>query len=161
MFCKIKTKLIEIINGFTNVIRWFPVIWKDRDWDNSYMWEILNFKLRNMEHFLSSDKTVCIHPESRLQRLKEARMITDRLLDDDYGIDEMVKIKQKYDAEYTFIDLKDGSGLKQMEIIVKNGTKEDFDKEMQRNRERQEYLRKQDLERLGYLLTKYSDDWWD
>jgi hypothetical protein len=31
--------------GIKNLIRWFPVIWKDRDYDDSYIWEILKTKI--------------------------------------------------------------------------------------------------------------------
>lgn len=35
-----------IRNGIRNLIRWFPVIWKDRDYDDSFIWEILKTKLK-------------------------------------------------------------------------------------------------------------------
>ena len=40
-----------------NVIRWFPTIWKDEDWDPSYITEILIKKLEHQRDFFSSGKT--------------------------------------------------------------------------------------------------------
>lgn len=37
---------LTIKRGIKNIIRWFPVIWKDRDYDDHYIWEILKTKLR-------------------------------------------------------------------------------------------------------------------
>lgn len=37
---------INIQKGIKNLIRWFPVIWKDRDYDDHYIWEILKTKLQ-------------------------------------------------------------------------------------------------------------------
>ena len=36
-----------------NLIRWFPVIWKDRDWDHHYIFEVLKFKLEKQAKHLS------------------------------------------------------------------------------------------------------------
>jgi hypothetical protein len=34
--------------GVENLWKWFPVIWKDRDYDHDFIFEILKFKLNNM-----------------------------------------------------------------------------------------------------------------
>lgn len=42
----------DIKYGIKNLIRWFPIIWKDRDWDQAYIWDILEKKLRNQSHHI-------------------------------------------------------------------------------------------------------------
>jgi hypothetical protein len=37
--------LKKIIDGILNIIKWAHVIYKDRDWDGSFIFEILKFKL--------------------------------------------------------------------------------------------------------------------
>lgn len=37
--------LKEIIDGISNIIKWAPIIYKDRNWDDHYIFEILKFKL--------------------------------------------------------------------------------------------------------------------
>lgn len=37
---------IEIKQGIKNIIRWLPIIWKDRDYDDHYIWEILKTKIK-------------------------------------------------------------------------------------------------------------------
>lgn len=39
--------------GIKNLWKWFPVIWKDRDWDHSYIYEILKFKLQDQAHAIA------------------------------------------------------------------------------------------------------------
>lgn len=39
----------DIPQGIKSIIKWSPVIWKDRDWDWEYILLILKFKLREME----------------------------------------------------------------------------------------------------------------
>lgn len=44
MFPRIKDKYYSIKNGIWNIIRWFPVIWEDRDWDDYYIFALLYHK---------------------------------------------------------------------------------------------------------------------
>lgn len=32
--------------GIKNLIRWFPIIWKDRDWDYAFIYDLLSAKLK-------------------------------------------------------------------------------------------------------------------
>jgi hypothetical protein len=44
------------INGVKNLYKWFWVIWKDRDWDHHYIFEVLKFKLeKQAKHLSESD----------------------------------------------------------------------------------------------------------
>jgi len=36
----------KLYYGIKNLIKWFPIIWKDRDWDGHYIFEVLKFKIR-------------------------------------------------------------------------------------------------------------------
>lgn len=47
LWWKFKGKYIlsDIRSGIKNVVRWFPVIWKDRDWDDHYIWAMMIKKL--------------------------------------------------------------------------------------------------------------------
>jgi hypothetical protein len=38
----------NFIVGVGNLIKWAPVIWKDRDWDHTFFFDILKFKITNM-----------------------------------------------------------------------------------------------------------------
>lgn len=46
-------RLKYLKNSITNLIRWFPVIWKDRDYDDYYIFEVLKFKLTNQAKYIS------------------------------------------------------------------------------------------------------------
>ena len=38
-------------NGIRNLIAWSPVIWKDRDWDDSFFFEVIKFKITKMAKY--------------------------------------------------------------------------------------------------------------
>jgi hypothetical protein len=47
-----KWRIRNFIKGVKNLVRWFSVIWKDRDWDYYYILEIYKTKLKfQSEHF--------------------------------------------------------------------------------------------------------------
>ena len=38
----------KFIIGIKNLIKWGPLIWKDRDWDDSFFFEVMKFKISKM-----------------------------------------------------------------------------------------------------------------
>ena len=41
----------EIAQGFKNLWRWLPIVWKDRDWDDHFIFEPLKFKIKNTANY--------------------------------------------------------------------------------------------------------------
>ena len=48
-------RLRNFYRSIANVIRWLPTIWKDRDWDDSYILNILQTKLRFQSEYLAKN----------------------------------------------------------------------------------------------------------
>lgn len=42
----------DFINGVKNLWKWLPVIWKDRDWDAHFIWQIMMFKIKNQAKYI-------------------------------------------------------------------------------------------------------------
>lgn len=53
---KIRIFIRDFRIGIKNLIKWFPVIWKDKDWDHEYFEDIILFKLQNMYNRFISDE---------------------------------------------------------------------------------------------------------
>jgi hypothetical protein len=94
-----------------NLIRWFPIIWKDQDWDDFYIFEILKFKLKNQAKYI--DKRG-IHLSAK--RDAEIMMLCVRLID---------KVQEEYygteyfdyhESKLNFIDSKSHPGMYEMEV---------------------------------------------
>ena len=47
-------RLSYLKTSITNVIKWFPIIWNDRDFDSHYTLEILKFKLNKQADYVAS-----------------------------------------------------------------------------------------------------------
>lgn len=77
-------KFYSIIESIKNIIKWFPIIWQDRNWDHSYFYRILHFKLNNMEKFFSSKDAISANTLKDAKRIKIARILVERLMEDNY-----------------------------------------------------------------------------
>jgi hypothetical protein len=88
-----------------NLIYWFPVIWKDRNWDSHYIFEIMMHKLKAQSKYIGSRD---IH--TRAKRDAEVMMTCVRLM-------KLVQ-EETYSSEYSdyhktkhwFEDVEDKSG---------------------------------------------------
>jgi len=80
-------KFKYVYNSIKNVIRWFPIIWSDRDWDGWYIYTILETKIKHQAKYIG-DRDI----HTRAKRDAEIMMTCVRLIQ---------KIKeQEYEGEY-------------------------------------------------------------
>ena len=79
----LRYKINRFKRGIHNIIKWFPVIWKDRDWEWEYLMEIIKFKLKNME-YLFRNHGISIGSEHRADEMKEVIELIDKILNHNY-----------------------------------------------------------------------------
>lgn len=90
-------KLKQFFKRFYNLYRWLPIIWKDQDWDHTYIWDILKFKLKNQAKYIGTKDR---HLSAK--RNAEIMMLCTRLIDkieDEYYTYEWSKY---YESESFF-----------------------------------------------------------
>jgi hypothetical protein len=104
-------KIKQFFKRIYNLYRWFPIIWKDQDWDDHYIFEILKFKLKNQAKYIGYHNR---HVSAK--RDAEIMMLCVRLIEkvqDEYYSGEY----QNYNkTELRFIDSKTHPGMYEMEI---------------------------------------------
>lgn len=161
--------------GVINLVKWFPVIWKDRDWDYHF-WIRLNLKkLRGMEKSIRNGHHV--RCEEDADNIHKAILALERLEADDYILD----VNKWHDKKYGELkmdsvpcdvdgnDLPEGekptlyrcdfSTTKWDELTESEKKLSDFLRS--KNYKRADYLKKQDLEYVTKIINKYLFHWWD
>jgi hypothetical protein len=102
-----------------NLIRWFPIIWKDRDWDDHYIWEIMKNKLRWQAKYIG-DRDWHTRAAVDAKRMRLCANLIDKVQDEFYGSEYMDYHESKFD----FLDIPDKPDYKQLHTEI---TSERFD----------------------------------
>lgn len=77
-------KITNFFLNIRNIIRWIPTLWKDRDWDYSFMLEIEYKKLNNMIHWYEQNDYGHLESGPRtVRQMKLAVRLLDIILDND------------------------------------------------------------------------------
>ncbi len=67
-----------------NIIRWIPTLWNDRDWDGTYMHQIMKKKLEHMKEYF---ETTNIDFEGRLRVIEYISLcikMLNKIIEDDF-----------------------------------------------------------------------------
>ena len=110
----------EIYRGIKNLIYWFPIIWRDRDWDSSNIYSILATKIEKQARYI--DK-YGYHLNAK--RDAEVMMVCVRLIrkvSSEYYSSEM---NEYHETEMEFIPIE-GSTNFTVKFIEKHNNFEDY-----------------------------------
>lgn len=92
----------DFIQGVKNLWKWFPVIWRDRDWDTNFIYEIIKVKLNNQADYIGGKNR-----HTRAKRDAELMKLCSRLIqrcqDDHYDMEYM----DYHESNYNFLDITD------------------------------------------------------
>jgi len=158
----------NIENGIRNLVRWTPTIWKDRDWDGSYILTILIKKIELQRETLINNKFV--HPDE-LKVMDDDMSRCLALLkkaNDEWGNYEEPFIdqhEQKWGGrDFDFIPIKDSDSF---ELDMKYRRElTDEEKEQERNEywdgiNKAKHQRELDLSEAMQIISRHIDEWWD
>ena len=121
----------DFIEGIKNLWKWFPVIWRDRDWDTNFIYEIIKVKLENQADYIGGKDR-----HDRAKRDAELMRLTSRLIqrcqDDHYDMEYM----DYHNSNYNWIDVDGKSDLKQLDIEMVSENFDDYFKKYPRQYKR-------------------------
>jgi hypothetical protein len=113
----------QLYYGIRNLIKWFPVIWKDRDWDQHYIYRVLEFKLTQQAYGIARRD---IHTEA--QCTAEKMLLCARLCkiqtEDLYGTEYLDYVE----LAHKFTPIEGGEFYTYDSMIMKDNLDEYFAK---------------------------------
>ena len=74
--------------GIKNIIYWFPIIWKDRNWDHDYIFQILKHKLKAQAKYIG-DADGHTRAQYDAQRMRLCVNLIQKLQDSYYELEYM------------------------------------------------------------------------
>ena len=158
IFCSLRYFFKRLIR----VIQYLPIIWKNEDWDHSYIFDLLSYKLGRVEKCLKNDP---YHQNAKryARQVQVCRILLERLIADNYCEYE----KKKHDEKWGELKHKDGKRYKAgVELIFyrdKCQTEEEKTLETEESKriwKKEEELRKRDLESFCRIFNKHCESWW-
>jgi len=107
----------EFVRGVKNLIYWFPIIWKDRNWDSYYIFEIFKHKLTSQAKYIADkDRHTRAQHDARNMRIcvKLMQLIQDDFYDSEYS--DYHKTKTWFEPT----DVNDGSSTWESRQLEEN-----------------------------------------
>ena len=100
--------------GVKNIWYWFPVIWKDRDWDGHYIFEILKHKLKSQAKYIGKRD---FHTRAQLdaKRMRLCVKLIKKVQEEDYTMEYMNYAKDR--VWFTDCEDRPGSSLYNSEEV--------------------------------------------
>jgi len=163
MLKKIKNWIMwKISNIRLGIKKWsyfLPVIWRDRQWDESFFFRILEVKLKLMEDYFKN-YGISVDAEKDAHNIEICRNLCKRLHEQDYTNPYEKRNKLVLSRPLTTEPIKNKEGKTVAERIVFHDTESER-KYFLLADDHEQYLEKQDIEYLCKILQKHVRGWWD
>jgi hypothetical protein len=103
----------EFVDGVTNIVRWIPTLYRDRDWDDFYITKILQKKIEfQREHLVKHNRHLSIPQDNR--DMTWVLNLIERKHEDYYSLE-----KYDYeDSEFVFTPCEDKPNYSTIETKV-------------------------------------------
>lgn len=98
MTTRIKDALRNIKYGLQNFWKYKTLIWRDRDWDWAYLYQIMEFKLQEMAK-LHREYGICTNNIGLAEEMEEAAGCLNRIYEDMYELDDYLKSRDMSEAD--------------------------------------------------------------
>ena len=106
-------KIKQFFKRIYNLYRWFPIIWKDQDWDDFYIFEILKFKLKNQAKYIG-EKDRYLRAKRDAEIMMLCVSLIEKVQDEYYGMEYLNYCK----SEMKFIPSKSHPDSYEIEFIT-------------------------------------------
>lgn len=145
-------RLKRIKESIQSLIWFFPVIWKDRDYEADFIYDLLARKLEKIEIYkIKYEKN--IHKDKETRKINVAKNLCKRLSQDEY----LENATFWYDKIYAEESLNRLYSILHHKNVTRNPKEE---KSFDRCCKHSEYMKNQDRKLLFEILEKNIDKWW-
>ena len=139
-----KRVVLFMFKKIKKVIRWLPVIWRSQDWSYHFLFDVMRLKVKEMEEFFESDKSIIADADKVAKELKTTRILLDRLCKQEHITNALHWYDKKYSEDYNF----ESDNSDQHKMFMKWAKHSD-------------YMEDQDIEYLFNLMKKKIRWWWN
>lgn len=145
-----------------NIVRWWKIIWNDRDWDYGFLEDIIFFKLKTMRDYYRAGVNVWSEgADETADEIDEVIQIFERLRAGQYEETIDPNFYDRFrDKRELFIEKIDDSGQKYSTLNLPDFTDEER-KDRRITHQTAEQMRQSDYDEAFSLIAKNIRKWWD
>jgi hypothetical protein len=107
----------DFVRGIQKLWYWFPIIWKDRDWDDHYIFEVLKHKLKAQAKYIG-DRDFHTRAQLDAKRMRLCVKLIQLIQDEPYAMEYMDYHKDR--VWFTPCEDREGSSLYNSEEVWEN-----------------------------------------
>ena len=100
----------NLAKGIKNLWKWFPIVWKDRDWDNHFIFEALKFKIENTAKYIKKNDRY-VGCERDVEIMMTCVRLIEKIQDQFYDLENA----DYAENNFTFVDTEDPN-LKELKV---------------------------------------------
>ncbi len=156
-------KVRSFFRNIISTIKWLPVIWRDRQFDEYFLYAILEHKFQLMENHFRY-KGMHVGSERDANQMKVCRLLLQRLMEENYNTPYDERNKLHFDwfrlkMKKAFGEVPNEKGY----FVILEGKESDEPdgRWILPASKHEDYLKKQDLNLLCSIINKYAVRWWD
>lgn len=121
LFGRLHWRIRNFLTSCHNLIKWFPIIWNDRDWDDVFILKILQKKIEfQRKELVNANRHTRIELDNRDMTL--ALNLLERVIEEYYNLECM----DYWDNDMLFDDIPNNSGHKLVDIVTKSERYDEF-----------------------------------
>ena len=121
LFGRLHWRIRNFLTSCNNLIKWFPTIWNDRDWDGHFILKILQKKIEfQRKELVNANRHTRIESDNRDMTL--ALNLLERVKEEYYNLECM----DYWHSEMIFGEVPDKSELKSIDILTKSERYDEF-----------------------------------
>ena len=153
LFGMLHWRIRNFLTSCNNLIKWFPTIWYDRDWDGHFILKILQKKIEfQRKELVNANRHTRIESDNRDMTL--ALNLLERVKEEYYSLECM----DYWDSEIVFDNVPENPKLKSIEV---NTTTERYDEYLSKYPSSVRALTKEhgeelDKQRLCLMVSNYN-----
>lgn len=111
----------DFYRGVVNLIKWLPIIWKDRDWDSSYIFKILEHKLKLQSKGIA-DRDIHVNAKRDSEIMLTCVKLMEKIREDYY----QMEYTDYHKSKYWFEPIEDKPGYSSWESEIKSENFDDY-----------------------------------
>lgn len=120
---RIRYPLHGFCESLKSVVKWFLVVWKDRDWDYGFIMSTLQFKLENTAKYIADHKRY-VGYDRDVEKMRTCSRLIDKTRDERYGCE----YQDYYKEDGKFVPIEGSKSYRYESEVIEDNLAEYFAK---------------------------------